>query len=93
MATVDSIDQGVIGTPATGVKREGDSLTIEMKQIDGEFQGTVNKDRTEIDGNWSRRGMLTPLVLKPVKNQIQVARALGWPLLMSFARSNATTTL
>lgn len=71
VATVDSIDQGVIGTPATGVECEGDSVTIEMKQIDCEFEGTIKKDHTEIAGNWSRRGMPTPLVLTPVKNQAE----------------------
>ncbi len=71
-ATMDSLDQGAKGIPATGVKREGDSLTIEMKQIGGDFQGTINKDRTEIDGNWSQMGNTLPLVLKRVKDQAQL---------------------
>jgi uncharacterized protein len=71
-ATMDSIDQGAKGIPATGVKREGDSLTIEMKQIGGEFKGTINKDRSVIEGTWSQGGGTFPLVLKPVKNQAEL---------------------
>jgi hypothetical protein len=36
-ATLDSPDQGMRGLPGTAVKRDGSSLTIETKQIEGSF--------------------------------------------------------
>lgn len=71
-ATMDSPDQGAKGIPATGVRREGDSLTIEMKQLGGVFKGDINKDRTAIEGTWSQSGMTNPLVINRVKDEAEL---------------------
>ncbi len=62
-ATMDSLDQDLKAMPATGVTRDGASLKIEMKQIAGEFAGTIDKDRKTIQGTWSQAGNSLPLVL------------------------------
>lgn len=63
-ATLDSLDQGVNGLPVTTIKRDGSKLTFEMKQIGGNFEGTVKDDLTTIDGTWRQMGNTMPLVWK-----------------------------
>lgn len=62
-ATMDSPDQVVNNVPATSVTRDGNSLTIEWKQIGGKFTGTVNAARTEMEGTWSQGGQSLALHL------------------------------
>ena len=75
-ATMDSLDQGAKGIPATGITRNGDSLKIEFKQIPGtgRFEGKISKDLATIDGTWSQAGNSIPLVLKRVKSAAELER-------------------
>ncbi len=65
--TMDSPDQGAHGVPATRVERSGASLTIEMKQLAGEYKAAVTEDRTTLNGTWTQNGTSLPLVLKKSK--------------------------
>ena len=65
--TMDSPDQGARGVPATRVERSGASLTIEMKQLAGEYKAAVTEDRTTLNGTWTQNGTSLPLVLKKSK--------------------------
>jgi uncharacterized protein len=67
-ATMDSLDQGAMGIPVTTVTLNGASLKIEMKQIDGVYEGKVSSDKAAIDGTWTQRGMSRPLVLTRTKD-------------------------
>jgi hypothetical protein len=71
-ATLDSLDQGMRGLPGTAVKREGSSLTIETRQIDGSFAGQIAADVASIDGTWTQRGKNYPLALKRVKDESEL---------------------
>ncbi len=71
-ATLDSPDQGMKGLPVTSVTRNGSSLKIEAKQLAGAFEGTINKDLTEIDGTWTQMGGSLPLLLKRVKDAAEL---------------------
>jgi hypothetical protein len=68
IATMDSLDQGMKGMPATAVTRDGASLKIDVKAIGGVFAGKIAADRSWIDGTWTQVGNSLPLVLKPVKD-------------------------
>ncbi len=63
-ATLDSPDQGASLIAATGVKRDGSTLTVEIALIGGKFQGAIAKDLTSIDGTFSQGGGSFPLSLK-----------------------------
>jgi len=67
-ATVDSLDQGAMAMPASAVTRGGSKLQVELKQINGSFSGTIDKDLTTIDGSWNQNGASAALVLKRVTN-------------------------
>jgi uncharacterized protein len=68
-ATMDSPDQGMKGLPANSVTRDGTSLKIEAKQLDGIFQGKIAADRSSIEGTWTQHGGTFPLALKPLKDE------------------------
>jgi hypothetical protein len=62
-ATFNIPDNGTVGWPATSITREDASLRIEMKQLAGRFQGTVNKEKTVMDGAWMEGVRSYPLIL------------------------------
>jgi fermentation-respiration switch protein FrsA (DUF1100 family) len=59
-ATMDSVDQGADGIPVSAVTLSGSKLKLTLEAVHGVYEGTVNKDATEIDGTWSQG---TPLAL------------------------------
>ena len=59
-ATMDSVDQGADGIPVTSVTLKDSKLSLTVDAVHGTYEGTVNKDTTEIDGTWSQG---TPLAL------------------------------
>lgn len=73
-ATMDSPDQNAKGIPVTSVTRQGATIKIELKQINGVFAGQLNQDLTAMDGNWSQGGANYPLLLKRVKNAAELQR-------------------
>jgi hypothetical protein len=63
-ATMDSPDQNANGIPVTSVTRSGASLKLELKPIDGTYEGKISSDLTTIEGTWSQAGNTLPLTLK-----------------------------
>jgi uncharacterized protein len=61
--TLESPDQGASGLAAT-VKRDGGSLSFEVAMIGAKYQGTIEKDRSAINGTFSQSGGEFPLALK-----------------------------
>jgi len=53
-STLDSIDQGANGIPVTSTILNGSKLSLTVDAVHGTYEGTVNKDATEIDGTWSQ---------------------------------------
>ena len=68
-ATMDSPDQGMKGMPTSSVTRDGATLKIEAKKINGSFEGKISPDLSTIDGHWSQGGGSLPLVLKRIKDE------------------------
>ncbi|MGD0901992.1 MAG: alpha/beta fold hydrolase [Terracidiphilus sp.] len=59
-ATMDSVDQGADGIPVSAITLGDSKLKLTLDAVHGVYEGTVNKDATEIDGTWSQG---TPLAL------------------------------
>ena len=74
MATLDSPDQGAKGIPVTTVTREGASLKLEVKSINGHFEGKISSDLSTIEGTWTQMGNSLPLALKHVKDTSELER-------------------
>jgi len=71
-ATMDSPDQGMKGLQMSSVTRDGATLKIEAKKLNGMFEGKIAADHSSIDGTWSQGGGSLPLVLKPLKDQAEL---------------------
>jgi hypothetical protein len=56
-ATIDSPDEGVNGFPVTSVTLKDSKFSFSMDAVHSNYEGTVNKDTTEIHGIlWSKDG-------------------------------------
>lgn len=73
-AQLQSPDQSPVWISASSIKRQGDSLTIEISKIDAVFEGKIAADRNSIDGVFAQMGNKTPLVLKRVKKESEIER-------------------
>ena len=62
-ATFDSLDQGVNGVPITAVALNNAKLTFSIDSAHVVYEGTVNKDATDIDGTFTQ-GQGFPLDFK-----------------------------
>ena len=53
-ATLDSVDQGAYGIPVTSITLKDSKFDLLCDAVHGTYEGTVNKDASEIDGTWSQ---------------------------------------
>lgn len=63
-ATMDSPDQSVTGIPISLITFKESSLHLEIAKYGASFDGTMNKDSSEIAGNWNQGGAVLPLTFK-----------------------------
>jgi hypothetical protein len=68
--TFDSVDQGAYGTPANSITLKDSKLNFTIEAAHGSYEGTVNKDASEIAGTWSQG---QPLELNFKRAEPQVA--------------------
>jgi len=75
-ATLDSVDQGANGIPVSSISLNNAKLSLEVGAVHGTYEGTVNKDATQIDGTWTQSQSL-PLIFKratvPIKTEHKAA--------------------
>jgi pimeloyl-ACP methyl ester carboxylesterase len=72
IATLDSLDQGVKGIPATAA-RDGASLKVDVKSVGGVFDGKISSDLSTVEGTWTQGGSAMTLTLKRVKDASELA--------------------
>ena len=53
-ATLDSIDQGANGIPVNAVTLKDSKLNLKVDAINGNYDGKVSGDASEIDGTWTQ---------------------------------------
>jgi len=63
-ATMDSPDQGAKDIPVSKITFKEPDLNFESSAINGSYQGTMNKEHTEVAGTWSQGGGSLPLKFK-----------------------------
>jgi len=64
MATVDIPSTNSFGMPLNDVKQTGQTVEFGIKVAHSSFQGTMNKDGTEIVGRWGHDAEAGPLTLR-----------------------------
>ncbi len=63
-ATLVSLDQGGVEIPVTAIVQKDAKLSLEVKMVNGGYEGEINKEGTELTGNWTQNGNSLPLKLK-----------------------------
>ncbi|HEY2470396.1 MAG TPA: hypothetical protein VGI45_21555 [Terracidiphilus sp.] len=71
-ATLDSIDQGANGIPVKTATFKDGKLSLDVAAVNGTYEGTVNKDASEIAGNWTQ-GQTLALNFKRTQPQTAAA--------------------
>ena len=61
--TMDSLDQGAMGIPMSGVTQTGDAVYFEVSSIQGKFDGKRSADGMKIVGTWTQGAASLPLAL------------------------------
>jgi len=61
---VDSPDQGASGIAITAITYKEPDLHFEVDSIGGSYDGKMNKENSQITGNWKQGGGSLPLTLK-----------------------------
>ena len=64
-AMMDSPDQAAFGIKIDNVLQDKDSVVIEIKRLNGGFEGKFSEDKKKIDGQWKQGGQSFPLILSP----------------------------
>jgi hypothetical protein len=62
-ATMDSLDQGLRDMPVEKVTLKDDKVVLDVKFIEGRFEGAVDPAGNNIAGNWVQAGQKVPLTL------------------------------
>ena len=71
-ATLDSIDQGANGIPIKTATFKDGKLNLDVEAVHGTYDGTLNKEASEIAGTWSQG---QPLALNFKRAQPETAAA------------------
>jgi hypothetical protein len=65
--TMDSLDQGAIGIPISGIALKVDKVRFEVRAIGGIYEGTLAADGSTLSGQWQQGGQSLPLNLQKAK--------------------------
>ena len=63
-ATIDILNRGTMGMPINDVRQTGQKVEFGLKIAQSSFQGTLNKEGTELTGQWIHEADSLPLTLR-----------------------------
>lgn len=63
-ATIDSPDQGAMGLALSDVVQKGSSIEFQLRMAKGSYKGELNKEATQITGQWTQGASPSTLNLK-----------------------------
>ncbi|MBO0719326.1 MAG: alpha/beta fold hydrolase [Blastocatellia bacterium] len=74
VAKFDSLDHGVTDLPVDIISLRDGAVHFELKRLQAAFDGTINKEGSEIAGKFNQRGASFPLTLKRVARPTRLNR-------------------
>ena len=74
LASIDSLDQGIEGIPASQVSEKNGELKFEIPVFQAEYQGTLSDSRNEISGHWSQNKELETLDFRRSDKPLELRR-------------------
>jgi hypothetical protein len=63
-ATIDILNRGTMDMPINDVRQNGQKVEFGLKIAQSSFQGTLNKEGTEISGQWTHEAESLPVTLR-----------------------------
>jgi uncharacterized protein len=100
IASVDSLDQGIQGIPASKVTEKGSGINLELPVFDAKYSGTVDAAKNSITGTWSQNGNTEKLDFRRSERVLELRRpqnpALPYPYKVeevSFTTADGKATL
>jgi len=66
--TLDSLDQGAMGIPASSVTQDANGIKIAFAALDAKIEGSIGPGPNTIDSTFTQRGVTLPLPLKRVNS-------------------------
>lgn len=67
--TLDSPDQGATGIAISSITYKEPALHFEIEKFGAGYDGTMNKENSEIAGNWKQGSASLPLTFKRAQHQ------------------------
>jgi pimeloyl-ACP methyl ester carboxylesterase len=74
LASVDSLDQGIEGIPASQVTETNGQLKFEMPAFQAEYAGTLSATKNEISGVWTQNDTVSKLDFVRSEKPLQLRR-------------------
>lgn len=75
VATMDSPDQNANGLRVKSVQVSGSSVELQLPKFNVVYEGKLSADLSTLDGTWKQGMGERPLVLKRVKDQVELTRS------------------
>jgi len=73
-ASLDSVDQGAMGIPATRVTLNGGAVVLEWESIRASFAGALSPDGSALTGQFRQAGMTLPLTFHHAEKAPELIR-------------------
>jgi hypothetical protein len=64
VGTLDSLDQNARDLPLAGITQDGSAVQFKLPIVGGSYTGKLNKEGTELVGEWTQAGNTLPLAWK-----------------------------
>ena len=72
-ATLDSLDQGASDIPVNSIALKDNTVKLEVKAVQGSFEGTMDEGGKKIAGTWQQAGNSLPLTLERHEGAVATA--------------------
>jgi hypothetical protein len=72
-AKLDSLDQGARDIPVSGITTKDDNIRLEVKAVQGVYDGTLDEAGKKITGTWQQSGHSLPLTLERREGALETA--------------------
>jgi pimeloyl-ACP methyl ester carboxylesterase len=74
LASVNSLDQGIQGIPASKVRETNGELTFEIPAFQAEYRGTLSASKNEIAGEWTQNDSVEKLDFRRQDQPLELRR-------------------
>jgi hypothetical protein len=72
-AKLDSLDQGARDIPVNAITVKDNTMRLEVKAVQGVYEGTLDQAGKKITGNWQQAGHSLPLILERHEGTVETA--------------------